>query len=96
MDAACCGEQRGVIRRREANQVPFSLPNLAFSVKIWGDDPLVQHQRMPRGVEDGAASMICSAPDTLPPSIVRFVHTARDLPPLLADSRDAPDVDEAS
>jgi toxin ParE1/3/4 len=29
--------------------------------------------------------------DTSPPSIVRFVHTARDLPPLLAELRGPPD-----
>ena len=29
-------------------------------------------------------------PDTSPPSIAGFVHTARDLAPLLADPRDPP------
>lgn len=33
--------------------------------------------------------------DTFPPSIMRFVHTARDLPPLLADLREPPDAPEA-
>jgi hypothetical protein len=32
--------------------------------------------------------------DTLPASIVRFVHMARDLPLLLADLRDPPDLPE--
>ena len=30
-------------------------------------------------------------PDTVPPSIVRFVHTARDLGPLMADLARSPD-----
>ena len=55
MDAAGGGEQRGVARRRDAGQVFFGLLDLAFLVEIRGDDPLVQHQRMPGGVEDGAA-----------------------------------------
>ncbi|HEY1933116.1 MAG TPA: type II toxin-antitoxin system RelE/ParE family toxin [Acetobacteraceae bacterium] len=33
--------------------------------------------------------------DTSPPSIVRFVHTARDLPPLLAELRESPDSPKA-
>ena len=30
-------------------------------------------------------------PRPVPPQILRFLHTARNLPPLLADLRDAPD-----
>jgi toxin ParE1/3/4 len=30
-------------------------------------------------------------PRPVPPQILRFLHTARDLPPLLADLRDAPE-----
>ena len=36
----------------------------------------------------GFPYVIVYRPDTSPPSIVRFVHTARDLAPLLADLRD--------
>jgi toxin ParE1/3/4 len=39
----------------------------------------------------GFPYLIVYRPDTSPPSIVRFVHTARDLPPLLADLRNPPD-----
>jgi hypothetical protein len=35
---------------------------------------------------------VWSRPDTAPPSIVRFVHTARDLPTLLANLRSDPNV----
>ena len=35
-------------------------------------------------------------PRRAPPQILRFLHTARDLPPLLAELRDAPDADEAN
>jgi toxin ParE1/3/4 len=35
----------------------------------------------------GFPYLIVYRPDTSPPSIVRFVHTARDLSPLLADLR---------
>jgi toxin ParE1/3/4 len=38
----------------------------------------------------GFPYLIVYRPDTSPPSIVRFVHTARDLTPLLADLRDPP------
>ena len=38
----------------------------------------------------GFPYLIVYRPDTSPPSIVRFVHTARDLAPLLADLRDPP------
>ena len=44
----------------------------------------------------GFPYLIVYRPDTSPPSIVRFVHTARDLPPLLADLRDPPDVSEGN
>jgi plasmid stabilization system protein ParE len=33
----------------------------------------------------GFPYLLVYRPDTTPPSIVRFVHTSRDLPPLLAD-----------
>ena len=39
----------------------------------------------------GFPHLIVYRPDTSPPSIVRFVHTSRDLAPLLADLRDAPE-----
>ncbi len=38
----------------------------------------------------GFPYLLVYRPDTSPPSILRFVHTARDLPPLLADLRDPP------
>lgn len=38
----------------------------------------------------GFPYLIVYRPDTSPPSIVRFVHTARDLPPLLAELHDRP------
>lgn len=38
----------------------------------------------------GFPYLIVYRPDTSPPSIVRFVHTARDLPTLLADLREPP------
>lgn len=39
----------------------------------------------------GFPYLIVYRPDTTPPSIVRFVHTKRDLEPLLADLRGAPE-----
>lgn len=38
----------------------------------------------------GFPHLIVYRPDTSPPSILRFVQTARDLPSLLADLRDPP------
>ena len=55
MHATGGGEQRGVARRRDAGQVLLGLLDLAFLVEIRRDDPLVQRQRMPGGVEDFAA-----------------------------------------
>jgi toxin ParE1/3/4 len=40
----------------------------------------------------GFPYVIVYRPDTVPPSIVRFVHTSRDLPRVLADLKDAPDL----
>lgn len=39
----------------------------------------------------GFPYLLVYRPDMSPPSIVRFVHTSRDLPPLLANLRDAPE-----
>jgi toxin ParE1/3/4 len=39
----------------------------------------------------GFPYLIVYRPDTSPPSIVRFVHTARDLSPPLTDLRDTSD-----
>jgi toxin ParE1/3/4 len=39
----------------------------------------------------GFPYLLVYRPDTAPPSIVRFVHTARDLGPLLADLAGPPD-----
>jgi toxin ParE1/3/4 len=39
----------------------------------------------------GFPYVIVYRPDTVPPSIVRFVHTSRDLPQVLAELKDAPD-----
>ena len=55
MHATGGGEQGGVACRRDAGQVLLGLLDLAFLVEIRGDDPLVQHQRMTGGIEDGAA-----------------------------------------
>ena len=51
MHATGGGEQRGVARR-DAGQVLLCLLDVAFLVEIRGNNPLVQHQRMPGGVED--------------------------------------------
>jgi hypothetical protein len=39
----------------------------------------------------GFPFLLVYLPDSAPPSIVRFVHTKRDLPRVLAELRDAPD-----
>jgi toxin ParE1/3/4 len=43
----------------------------------------------------GFPYLLVYRPDRSPVSIVRFVHTARDLPVLLAELRDPPDSPEA-
>jgi toxin ParE1/3/4 len=40
----------------------------------------------------GFPYLIVYRPDTSPPSIVRFVHTAQDLERILADLREPPDM----